>query len=287
MDWLTENAWLGWLGVALVLAAIEAATVDFVFVMLAGGALAAAIAAALGAPFIFQVVIGVAAAVALPPRRAPHRSRTSSWTPSRPSHRCLEPGRARGLGAAGRHRDRRPGQARRRDLVGPARHRRARPSSPATRCVSSPSTARPPSSRPCPQPPRPPDPRSGAHGKAPSWTASVRSSSSCCSRLFVVVVLVRDGADRPAGSAPASSSGSASTPGPSSGGLNILVPFVDRLRYIIDLREQVVSFPPQPVITEDNLVVSIDTVIYFQVTDPVVGDLRDRQLHPGDRAAHR
>jgi regulator of protease activity HflC (stomatin/prohibitin superfamily) len=43
---------------------------------------------------------------------------------------------------------------------------------------------------------------------------------------------------------------------------------VDRLRPLIDLREQVVSFPPQPVITEDNLVVSIDTVIYFQVTDP-------------------
>jgi regulator of protease activity HflC (stomatin/prohibitin superfamily) len=51
-------------------------------------------------------------------------------------------------------------------------------------------------------------------------------------------------------------------------GLTLLVPFVDRLRPLIDLREQVVSFPPQPVITEDNLVVSIDTVIYFQVTDP-------------------
>ena len=51
-------------------------------------------------------------------------------------------------------------------------------------------------------------------------------------------------------------------------GLNLLVPFVDRLRPLIDMREQVVSFPPQPVITEDNLVVSIDTVIYFQVTDP-------------------
>jgi regulator of protease activity HflC (stomatin/prohibitin superfamily) len=51
-------------------------------------------------------------------------------------------------------------------------------------------------------------------------------------------------------------------------GLHILIPFVDRLRPLIDLREQVVSFPPQPVITEDNLVVSIDTVIYFQVNDP-------------------
>ena len=51
-------------------------------------------------------------------------------------------------------------------------------------------------------------------------------------------------------------------------GLSILVPFIDRLRPLIDLREQVVSFPPQPVITEDNLTVSIDSVIYYQVTDP-------------------
>jgi len=50
-------------------------------------------------------------------------------------------------------------------------------------------------------------------------------------------------------------------------GLNILVPFIDRVRPLIDMREQVVSFPPQPVITEDNLVVSIDTVVFFQVTD--------------------
>jgi regulator of protease activity HflC (stomatin/prohibitin superfamily) len=51
-------------------------------------------------------------------------------------------------------------------------------------------------------------------------------------------------------------------------GLNFLLPFFDRVRARIDLREQVVSFPPQPVITEDNLTVSIDTVVYFQVTDP-------------------
>jgi regulator of protease activity HflC (stomatin/prohibitin superfamily) len=50
-------------------------------------------------------------------------------------------------------------------------------------------------------------------------------------------------------------------------GLALVVPFVDRVRPLIDLREQVVSFAPQPVITEDNLVVNIDTVIYFQVTD--------------------
>jgi regulator of protease activity HflC (stomatin/prohibitin superfamily) len=51
-------------------------------------------------------------------------------------------------------------------------------------------------------------------------------------------------------------------------GLTILVPFVDRMRPQIDLREQVVSFPPQPVITSDNLTVGVDSVIYFQVNDP-------------------
>jgi regulator of protease activity HflC (stomatin/prohibitin superfamily) len=51
-------------------------------------------------------------------------------------------------------------------------------------------------------------------------------------------------------------------------GLNLVVPFVDQVRSRIDLREQVISFPPQPGITQDNLVVHIDTVIYYQVTDP-------------------
>ncbi|MEQ6899627.1 SPFH domain-containing protein [Nocardioides sp. YIM 152588] len=52
-------------------------------------------------------------------------------------------------------------------------------------------------------------------------------------------------------------------------GLSFVVPFIDNVQHKIDLREQVVSFPPQPVITEDNLSVDIDTVIYFRVTDPV------------------
>ncbi len=52
-------------------------------------------------------------------------------------------------------------------------------------------------------------------------------------------------------------------------GLNLLVPFVDAVRTKVDMREQVVSFPPQPVITSDNLVVSLDTVLYFKVVDPV------------------
>ncbi len=53
-----------------------------------------------------------------------------------------------------------------------------------------------------------------------------------------------------------------------SGELAFLIPFVDRVRAKVDLRERVVSFPPQPVITQDNLTVSIDTVVYFQVTNP-------------------
>jgi regulator of protease activity HflC (stomatin/prohibitin superfamily) len=52
-------------------------------------------------------------------------------------------------------------------------------------------------------------------------------------------------------------------------GMTLLAPFVDRVRTKVDMREQVVSFPPQPVITSDNLVVSIDTVLYFKVVDPV------------------
>jgi regulator of protease activity HflC (stomatin/prohibitin superfamily) len=55
-------------------------------------------------------------------------------------------------------------------------------------------------------------------------------------------------------------------------GLNFIVPFVDRVKPLIDLREQVVSFTGQPVITEDNLVVQIDTVLFFQVTDPRAAD---------------
>ncbi len=57
-----------------------------------------------------------------------------------------------------------------------------------------------------------------------------------------------------------------------SGQLTLLVPFIDRIRARVDLRERVVSFPPQPVITEDNLVVHIDTVLFFQVTDPRAAD---------------
>jgi regulator of protease activity HflC (stomatin/prohibitin superfamily) len=51
-------------------------------------------------------------------------------------------------------------------------------------------------------------------------------------------------------------------------GLTIVVPFIDKVRPLLDLREQVVAFQPQPVITEDNVTVQIDTVLYFTITDP-------------------
>src|SRR5690625_7427052 len=51
-------------------------------------------------------------------------------------------------------------------------------------------------------------------------------------------------------------------------GLTLLVPFIDRLLPLLDMRAQVVSFPPQPVIPDDILVISIDTVVYFLITEP-------------------
>ncbi len=52
-------------------------------------------------------------------------------------------------------------------------------------------------------------------------------------------------------------------------GVHFLVPFLDNMSYIIDLREKVVDFPPQPVITKDNVTMQIDTVVYYRITDPV------------------
>src|ERR1700735_1780128 len=59
------------------------------------------------------------------------------------------------------------------------------------------------------------------------------------------------------------------TPG---AGMTVIIPFIAGVKPLIDLREQVVSFLGQPVITEDNLVVKIDTVLFFQVTDPRAAD---------------
>ena len=69
-------------------------------------------------------------------------------------------------------------------------------------------------------------------------------------------------------------------------GLTLIVPFIDRVKPLIDLREQVVAFPPQPVITEDNLVVGHRHRHLLHGHRPEGRDLRDRQPAPGDRAAH-
>src|SRR6201994_1527291 len=76
-------------------------------------------------------------------------------------------------------------------------------------------------------------------------------------------------------------------------GLTIITPFVERVRPLVDLREQVVNFSPQPVITEDNVVVGIETVLYFTITEPksatyeiasplqAIAQLRGRRLRTG------
>ncbi|MBP3305063.1 MAG: peptidase, partial [Oscillospiraceae bacterium] len=51
-------------------------------------------------------------------------------------------------------------------------------------------------------------------------------------------------------------------------GLHFKVPFVDRIARKVSLKEQVLDYPPQPVITKDNVTMQIDTVVYFQITDP-------------------
>ncbi|MCW2925330.1 MAG: SPFH/Band domain protein [Thermoleophilia bacterium] len=61
-------------------------------------------------------------------------------------------------------------------------------------------------------------------------------------------------------------------------GLHLLVPFLDSVKATIDMREQVVAFPPQPVITRDNATISVDTVLYYTVTDPVRATYQVAQL---------
>jgi len=79
------------------------------------------------------------------------------------------------------------------------------------------------------------------------------------------------GADHPAGAGPQRRAVRA-LPQTLEPGMNFIIPGIDRVKKEIDLREQVVSFKGAPVITEDNLVVLIDTVLFFQVTDPRAAD---------------
>jgi membrane protein implicated in regulation of membrane protease activity len=64
-EWLGDNAWAGWLGLAVVLGIVETTTLDLVFLMLAGGAVAGAVAAAFGAPLLLQALVAIVASAAL------------------------------------------------------------------------------------------------------------------------------------------------------------------------------------------------------------------------------
>ena len=123
MDWFGDNPWLAWLGIALILLAVEVATVDFVFLMVAGGALAAAVASALGASLPVQVVVAVVVAGLLLLLVRPLVKRHFMVAEVSHTIGAPEPRRSVGAGAADRDRERRPHQARRRDVVGAHRSR--------------------------------------------------------------------------------------------------------------------------------------------------------------------
>ncbi len=115
LDWLGDNAWSVWLGLALIFGIIETVSIDLVFLMLAGGALAGVVTSLFGVPFSVQAIVAIATSAALllvvrPVARkhlqVPHSIRTGA---------AALVGIARRRGAEGRTRHR-AGQARRRDL---------------------------------------------------------------------------------------------------------------------------------------------------------------------------
>ena len=257
---IEQFAWIGWLVLILVFLVIEMLTLDFTFLMLSIGGIAGLGSDLLGAPIWLQVIIAAARG-----RRADPRAPAAAAQAT---------------------------QARR----GPHAHERRRAGRPApVRCCPTVSahggqvklsngdtwTARPDTAAQLePGTVDPGEPHRRRHGVRPTrgrGTAHMTPESfiptaigwvlAAAVFIFVLVVIVRS-----IRIIPQATAGVVERLGryhkTLMPGLNILVPFIDRVRPLIDMREQVVSFPPQPVITEDNLVVSIDTVIYFQVTDP-------------------
>ena len=69
-------------------------------------------------------------------------------------------------------------------------------------------------------------------------------------------------------------------------GIHVKVPFIERVAKKVSLKEQVLDYPPQPVITKDNVTMQIDTVVYYQITDPKALHLRRRAAHDGHGDAH-
>ena len=250
VDGFGDYDWVAWLGLAVVLGIVEVTTLDLVFAMLAAGALAPEPSPACvtdSAPLQVLVVAG----------RVGRRCSPSSgrW----PCDTCaprvaIRTGTAaligqRGVVArAGRRRER-PGQAQGRGLVGPL--------------------VRPPPHDRGRAPRRGRADRRGHRGRL--RIGDLMGSLVALGVVAAVALLVLVALAKTVRIVPQARAGVVERLGRYSRtltpGLTILVPFIDRLRPLIDLREQVVSFPPQPVITADNLVVGIDTVIYFQVTD--------------------
>ncbi len=248
--------WLIWVGIALVLAATEVATLAFVCILLAGGALIGALAAAVGLPVWAQVVAAVVVSALL--LTTVRKSALARWAPQ--GHASV--GVAADIGRIAvvvetvtefGGRIKLPG---RRGVVGPPGPERD-PVVP-TRGASA------------------GRPHRRGHGDRRTASAGVAVVSGTEVVYLVVLVLVVLFAviaiARTIRIVPQQTAIIVERLGSYSrtleAGLHLLIPFVDRARAIVDQREQVVNFPPQPVITSDNLVVSIDTVIYFQVTEP-------------------
>ena len=277
MDWIRDHLWETWLGLSIVLGVAEMFSLDLILAMLAAGAVIGMVAAIIGLPVFVQILAALAASIAMlafvrpafvkrlhsgPELALGHGKLVGTRALVTQEITGLAPGRIKVAGevwsalpydehlkiAAGRDRRDLPDQGRDR-LRPPGGHARAltrRRTPPHDRSTASHSNSQ-------------------DRGE-PMGTALLVLLLLVV--LFVVVMLAKT-----VRIVPQARAGIVERFGKYKGtlpaGLNIVIPFIDRLRYLIDLREQVVSFPPQPVITEDNLVVSIDTVIYFQVTDPV------------------
>ena len=276
MQGVSPMGWLWWIGAALVFGILEMLSLDLVLVMFAGGCLAGAVACALGAPIGVQILVAaltsvllLADAAALPAasacgsarrwsRPTPRRSSARRRSSSRPSR--VEGGRVKLNGEVWSAR------VDAAQAIPPGTEVRVSRIDGATAVVAPCPGSDHPDPTYDPRAARPRVPPGGfmddpAAGRSPStssavWSCCSSSSRSCgrcgsCRRPTAVVVERLGRYSRTLDA-----------------GLHLLIPFVDRVRAGVDLREQVVSFPPQPVITSDNLVVSIDTVIYFQVTEP-------------------
>ena len=245
--------WIIWLIVAAVLGVAEIMTTTLAFGLLAVAALVGAGVGAAGgdAPLQFGAFV-LASAAGLGDRAAvrpaPHQAAAAA------AHRNRRAGRPVGLRAGRGHRAQRAGPDRRRGVVGP------------------------PLRRDPDHPGRGHRRRLADRGRhPPSFTHGSSHGTGCpSSSALVIVLLVALVTVKTVRIVPQARASNVERLGryrkTLEPGMNVIIPFIDRVKPLIDLREQVVSFLGQPVITEDNLVVKIDTVLFFQVTDPRAAD---------------